>query len=345
MRWLKIVVFATLFLFSLYAGIMYLFFSENKTVRVEREINYPADKVYAQFVNLQNFTRWSNIFTSNRDFIINYYQPYEGVGSSLSYYDRASSDSGELFIRYAKAYSSVKYQLFRRKESNPTQINVSFKPVSRNRTKLVWLVTTPKVPLLKRFHTLAESRDLLGNIDKSLAELQNLMGSKVEKEQALASVKYDSIISENKPGSLLLGVNVSTSNKGDSWYKNIIMNHNKVHSFVMVDLQKREDEIGLPTLVTGATSYKDREVSYFFGIPVSKRVSLSDNNFIFKTVNPSQMLVIYYKGTFRERQGAVQKLIGKAQKENLRFGDIQMEFLETPQNEKVILKISLPVFR
>jgi hypothetical protein len=65
-----------------------------------------------------------------------------------------------------------------------------------------------------------------------MANLKNVLGNKVEKDNQMASIKYDSLMVENEEEKLLLGINVSTSNKKDALYKNIVMNYNKVYNYV-----------------------------------------------------------------------------------------------------------------
>jgi effector-binding domain-containing protein len=175
--------------------------------------------------------------------------------------------------------------------------------------------------------------------------LSALLSNKVLKDQQLANIKYDSIMSENIPTQLLLGVNVSANNKKDNLIKNIIMNHNKVTNFVKLDLGKKEDEYGLPVMIIPPNELKNKEISYFYGIPISKKVSVSDNSFSFRTQNATQAFVIYYKGNFAGRTKAIQQLMQKAKSENMRNGDIVESFVETPEEGKdCMMKIILPVY-
>jgi hypothetical protein len=41
-----------------------------------------------------------------------------------------------------------------------------------------------------------------------------------------------------------------------------------------MDLGKKDDEFGYPILITDADNYKDKEVSYFLGIPLSKKIGV-----------------------------------------------------------------------
>jgi hypothetical protein len=58
MRGFKIFIYIGIF-FGIYALSMFLV-DESKSFIIEKEINYPIDKVFPQFNNLQNFTQWND---------------------------------------------------------------------------------------------------------------------------------------------------------------------------------------------------------------------------------------------------------------------------------------------
>lgn len=345
MRWLKFGILAVLLLLGIYAASMY-FVQESKTFTVEKEINYPIEKVYPQFNNFQNFTRWNQYFNDSKNISINYFSPYQGQGASISFHDEKTGKNGEMFIRYENPFSTLKYQLFEEKKSNPYLINIKFKIVSPTKTRMIWFVHTPKQTWLKRSVNLWTESEFVQNLDKSMANLANILSNKVDKDQLLTTIKYDSLMVEESEGNLLLGISVSTANKGDQLFKNIVLNHNKALNFVSTDLGKREDEFGFPMLLTDANNFKDKEVSYFYGIPLSKRISVSDNNFNFRTVNGSKQYIIYFKGDYKNRIRSIQQLLQKAKQDTMRFGELQQVFIEAPAEGKdVNMKLALPVFK
>lgn len=346
MRFFKIIIVLILLLFGAYAASMYYFVDENKDFKIEKEIDYPVDKVFNQFNNLQNFTRWNNFFLSSPSIKIDYYTPYEGIGSSISYVDSKNDTDGELFIRYENNDQTLKYQLFEDKNENPTLVDVKFKAVSPEKTKITWYVHTPKLSVLRRVENFWTQDRFAENIDKSMVNLKNVLGNKVEKDNQMAAIKYDSLMIEHEEEKLLLGINVSTSNKKDALFKNIVMNYNKVYNYVSMDLGKKDDEFGFPMMITDADNYKDKEVSYFLGIPLSKKLGITDNNFSFRSVNPTQNYVMYYKGPYAGRIKAIQQLIQKAKKNEMRFGDIHQVFIERPiEDQEVNMKLSLSVYK
>jgi len=346
MRFFKIIAVIVVLLVGAYAASMYFFVDENKDFKIEKEIDYPLDKVFSQFNNLQHFTRWNNFFTSSPSVDIDYYTPYEGQGSAISYVDPKNDTDGEMFIRYENPAKSLRYQLFEDRNENPTVVDVQFKAVSPDKTKITWYVHTPKLSVLRRVENFWTEDRFAENINKSMVNLKNVLGNKVEKDNQMASIKYDSLMVENEENKLLLGINVSASNKKEALYKNIVMNYSKVYNYVTMDLGKKDDEFGFPVLITDADNYKDKEVSYFLGIPLSKKIGVPDNNFSFRTINPSQNYVIYYKGNYEGRIRAVQQLIQKAKKDEMRFGDIRQTFIERPiEGQEVNVKLSLSVYK
>ncbi len=344
MRWFKFIIIIVLCLFGLYSLSMN-FVDESKSFTHQSEINYPIEKVFPQFNNLQNFSSWNDFFTEKKDLSYSFFTPYEGKGSSMKYSDKSSSESGDFFIRYSNPGKTIRYQLFEGKNNNPYLIDVKFIPEG-TKTKIFWNIHTPKRSYLERSINLLAEDFFVENIDKSMKNLYQLLGNKVDRDQKLASIKYDSIMVENREGALLLGVNVSTRNSKDVLFKNVLMNHGKVVNFVRSDLGKKDDEFGTPVMITNPSNLKDKEISYFYGVPLSKRIPVSDNNFSFQTLNASKVYYIYYQGNYYNRVKNIQELLKKAKKDTLRNGQLMEEFLEEPvDNQDVKLKLSLPVYR
>ncbi len=346
MRWIKILILTVATLFGLYSLAMYYFAEESKVFSIEKTVDYPVDKVFSQFNNLQNLSRWNNYFSSSKTMTVDFYKPYEGLGSAMSFYDKSNDRTGEMSIKYVNPLRSLKYQLFEGDDENPSTITVKFKALNPEQTKITWLVHSPKMPLLKRSVNFWTEDVFVDNVEKSMANLKNLMSNKIEKDLLFTNIKYDSIMVEQEEGSLLLGVNISTSNKKGNLYKNVVMSYNKVFNYATNDLGKSEDEVGFPVLVTTPNNYKDKEVSYYLGIPLSKRLGVVDNNFNFRTMNGGKTYVIFYKGNYENRVASIQKLLQKAKKDTMRNGDLQQVFIERPENDKEVnLKLMLPVYR
>lgn len=346
MRFFKIITVLIVLMVGAYAASMYYFVDESRDFRIEKEIDYPVEKVFNQFNNLQNFTRWNNFFTGSPSIDIDYYTPYEGQGSSISYTDPKNETDGEMFIRYENPNKTLRYQLFENRNESPTRVDVKFKAVSAEKTKITWIVHTPKLSVLKRVGNFWTEDRFAENIDKSMVNLKNSLGNKVDKDNQMAAIKYDSIMVEDEEEKLLLGINVSTSNKKGALYRNIVMNYNKIYNYTTMDLGKKDDEFGFPVLITDADNYRDKEVSYFLGIPLSKKFGITDNNFSFRTQSPTRNYVMYYKGDYDARVKAVQQLIQKAKKDEMRFNDIRQTFLERPvEDQAVNMKLSLSVFK
>lgn len=64
------------------------FLDESKNFVIEKEINYPIDRVFPQFNNFQHFTEWHHYFSQDKNYNYRYFLPYEGQGSSM-YFENA----------------------------------------------------------------------------------------------------------------------------------------------------------------------------------------------------------------------------------------------------------------
>ena len=195
-RWFRIILLLLVLLASGYTAVMYYFFEEKNSFVVEKEIDFPVDKVFPQFDDLQNFTRWNDYFSSDKDYRYRYFLPYEGEGSSMSYsHTKDKSKYGEVFIRKVKGNKSISYELYQERKKAPYKIDVSFYPKGE-KTKVVWRVNTPKYPLLLRFKAADSDIEsyINNNVTVSVKNLTNLLSGKVDKEVMFNQIKYDSII-------------------------------------------------------------------------------------------------------------------------------------------------------
>ena len=72
-RWFRIILFLLVLLVSGYVGFMYSL-DKNKKFVIESEIGYPVERIFPQFENFQNFTRW-NQFLLEKKYNYQYFQP------------------------------------------------------------------------------------------------------------------------------------------------------------------------------------------------------------------------------------------------------------------------------
>lgn len=341
MRWIKYILLSLILLGGIGLNILNTH-DENKNFIIKKEISYNISKIFPQFVNFQNFTRWNHQFPSGQKYTFSYFSPYEGKGSSMKYINTHNpADFGEIFIRNSKPNKTIKYEIYENEISTPYKIEIKFIP-KRQKTQLIWLIETPKMSLLKGFIESISQEEIETKIEQSMKNLDRILSKKVEREIMFGQIKYDSIMIEEQEEKLLIGIN--TNNQKGNLFKNININHNKLISLVTKDLAKREDEFGLPILITEASNLKDKEISYFYGIPLSQQEKISDNNFIFKKVKSSKVYSIYYKGKYEQRISAINQLLNQIKKDSLKNGMLEEVFLEAPsENKDVILKIYFPV--
>lgn len=320
-------------------------YEEEKVFVVKKEVSYPVEKVFSQFENLQNFTKWNTQFILDKKYKYTYFQPYEGEGSAISFLNpKNEKDFGQIYIRSLKANKFIQYEFYKKNDKIPYIIKVSFLPKGE-KTKLIWDIETPKITLMESFLGSVTDEDIEYSIEQSMKGLTNLLSGKIEKDVMISQIKYDSIMIEEQEERLLLGLNVSANNQKGNLFKNINLNHNKLSSFLEKDLSKSDDEFGLPILLTEMGNLKNKEISYFYGVPLPKEEKISDRNFVFRKQNKSKIYTIYYKGKYENRRRSIEQLANRIKRDSLKNGMLEELFVEEPSEEKdVILKISLPVY-
>lgn len=346
MRWIKYIVLFFIVGIGGYFALLHSVEEQERHFVIEQEVAYPVEKVFPQFENFQNFTRWSGQFSGEERYSFRYFEPYEGVGSAMSYQNiKDKDDAGDLFIRSVKSNKSIKYEIYKKGDTKAYKVEVKFQPKGE-KTKITWNIEAPVVASILQMIEVISEEDLKKEISQGTKNLVGLLSGKIDQEILLGQIKYDSIIIEDREAKLLLGMNTSTNNKKGMLYKNITLNHHKVLNFVSKDLAKRDDEFGLPILITEVGGLKAKDVSYFYGVPVSKQESISDNNFIFRTLEKSKVYSIYYKGNYDQRVRSIDKLLREIKKDSLQSGLLEETFVQPPmEGQEVVLKLSLEAKR
>lgn len=346
MRWIKYLFFIVILGCVGYFAMFYTQEEQENHYEMEQEVGYPVEKVFSQFENFQHFTRWNGHFSGKEQYSFNYFQPYEGVGSSMTYQNiKEKDDAGEIFIRYIKPNKEIRYDIYKKGDARPYKMLVKFLSTGE-KTKIQWRIETPKeTSILRKMAEISEN-NWEQEIILGTKNMVSVLSGKVDQEILLGNIKYDSIIIEDRDKILLLGINTTTNNKRGMLYKNVGLTHNKTLSFITKDLAKRDDEFGLPMLITEVGGIKGKDVSYFYGMPVSKQEKIEDNNFVFKSLEKSKVYSIYYKGNYDQRTRSIDKLLKEIKKDTLRNGMLEETFIQPPMEGKdVILKLSLPVSR
>lgn len=344
MRWIKYLVLLVILGGVGYFALLNSVEEQEHHYVLEKEIAYPVDKVFPQFEDFQNFTRWSGHFSGKERYSFNYFQPYEGVGSVMTYQNiKDQNDAGEIFIRYIKPNKEIRYEIYKKGDAHPYKVVVKFSSKGE-KTKMQWRIETPKETSVLRMMTTMSENNLEQEILLGTKNLTSVLSGKIDQEILLGNIKYDSIMIEERDKLLLLGMNNTTNNKKGMLYKNIGLNHFKTLNFITKDLAKRDDEFGLPMLITEVGGIKGKDVSYFYGAPISKQEKVADNNFIFRTLEKSKVYSIYYKGNYDQRVRSIDKLLREVKKDSLQSGLLEETFIQPPmEGQEVMLKLSISV--
>lgn len=343
MSWIKKIIFSVVFLVLLFAFARYYVIEDAEKVKIDKELNFSLEEIFSQYNNLQNFVRWNGDVLNSDELFISYYEPYEGVGSSMSYKNKKGDVKGELSIIEQKDLKFIKYQYFK-DNHEPFYVKVDFNKISSNRTKVTYILERPSKTLYDKLLTYWKDEPTFFMMDKEVDRLEHLLSNKVDKKIFLDNIILDSIMVEEREEQILLGNYFSVVNKKSMLRKDVLDNIEQLEQYMEVVLEKHEDEYGFPIMITDIDDSKGN--SYYLGIPVSESMTLKDKEFGFRTFESSKVLSIFYKGNFDNRKNAINQLVKVAKKDSLRYNKVEQIFLSKPNNEaNILMKIMLPVVK
>ncbi len=341
MRWIKIIFYTAIVLLTVYAVSM-LFVDESKTYDFTEDLPFPIGKVSDNFENMQHFSEWKQLTEDDHDLSYTFYSPYRGTGSSLHFVNRKDSlINGDVFLRYANPPYTFKYQIFSGRGESPYTIDIKLQKKSDALTRVFWKLSTPKQPLLRRSAAFFSDDEIRENFDHSMSRLRAVLSGKVDRENMLGNIQYDSVVVEQQPERLLLGLNSSAAGKKEILGRSVELTYAKLHNFLTKDLGRKESEFGETEMITALENFRENHVSYFLGVAVKDRQPLNDNSFTYRNLPASRALVIYYKGNYAGMINKVELLARHAKDNGYRPRELVQTFLTDPGNDDTIIKLSL----
>jgi len=345
MKWIRL--FTVIFLVMAVIYLISMFYvEENRNFQVVKEVDFPKAKVFEQFNNTQKFASWYQFSDGNQELHFQYFSPYEGEGSSLHFENKNNSEVGDFFIRKIIPNQQIKYQFLRDKDKHPFLISVKFDSTAPNKTQLIWHVQTPSRTFLKRSLNILSEKHFTNSLDKSMEVLNTLLSKKVDKETKLLAIKYDTIITENRPAEMLLGLSATAPNRAKEDFANSVWrSYNSLQVFLTQDMDKKDDEFGEPQLIMRASAANAKEISYFLGVKINNKEDLKDNSFVFQDIKQGKYLTAYYKGDYNNRKTVINQLKREARRQKMAEGRLTEIFMQPPNDEEeVILKIMLEIY-
>ncbi|MBF5027431.1 SRPBCC family protein [Planobacterium oryzisoli] len=345
MRWIKFLVILSVIGVGVYV-VTGLLTTRPKTYTFSQSVPYSVDKVFQQFRDVREFASWNGYFTAlgnDKDWSAAYFEPYTGMGANAKFYNEKNGMFREVLLKYENLNRSVRYHFLENGWERPVVVDVIMRPKGSAHTNLEWHITIPEQSVFSTMTSEWEEDSMKPLITRSTQRLSITLGNKVDKDLLLQNIIYDSIFTQTRKGALLVGVSATSANRPETLMESTVVQHNKVWAYATMDLAKREDELGFPTMLYTVGGKGETHLSYYYGVEVSKREGLKDQSFSYRTVPSSSVYSMFHRGNARSIEGAVEKLVKKAKADSVRIGDLQQEFLDPPVNGQTLrVKLSLP---
>lgn len=308
---------------------------EPQIITLQKNIDLPIDKVFPHFDHLQKLNNWS-VFFSEKDFpSMVYYSPYEGLNASSTLFSKDKKRQIELSIKKRKAHQHIQYQIIESNNKKPILLDVHFKPVG-NGTQLNYKMTIPPTNAIFQDELFDNESDFQQKVNQSMAQLKNFVENKIQKENQLGKIQFDSIEVEKLEATNYIGISSSSKNNKNDWTKNLEKNSTKLENFITLDMGIKADDMGYTTLFYAPKSTM-KEQQYFLGISVNQLQPIKDASFSVQHKPASHALIAYYKGDWEGRVKVQQNLLQKADKENKTMHYFALVFLKKPQKDQPIL--------
>ena len=337
-RWIIIIL---IIIFGSYYVGSKVFIEDYKTYRFESSIDEPVAKIFPQYNELQTYAKWQP-YLAAKDIRKIYYSPYAGAGAQLEYAAADGSQSGLLTITRTVPAKSIRLELLENSQSQPIVVDIAFRAQGSG-CKILYKVNRPPVNKITAFLQPKGSMKMLEDMRQETVALKNYLNKRSSRDAFLTNIRFDTIMLEKVPGVLLLGINTSSKNNPADFTEQLSRTHNKIFAFLTMDLGKEEDELGFPVLVSSDLRSKQKEKSFFYGVPVRAKMDISDNTITYLNIPASAAYSVYYQGDLNGIVAKVEELTNKIRKESKLPAPPQIYYLENPsQGSRWLVKIILP---
>lgn len=286
--------FLILLLLLLIAGcVIPSFLPENIEIQVSKKFNNPISEVFLEFNDLENYGTWGALISEDSiNTRVNYFSPYKGKGSSLTWTNKKDTHigKGEYKILKSKINQYIQSQIifvetrvictediFFKSESGATQVSIHLK--------------TGDFSYFNRIFAYLYSGKLKERLEKSLDRLgRKLDKDDINKELTVGETKYIDF-----DGIQLLAIKNETTTNMDDIYKSMYKSLNEISEYLTDSLRYIPTDIKNPIAYYTKFDTINKTATFYSGYPVKldvlpsnsemKLISIPGGRAIFTLIN------------------------------------------------------------
>ncbi|MGM5631058.1 hypothetical protein O2K51_09160 [Apibacter raozihei] len=253
-------------LFAIAGCIIPSFLPKNINFQVSREYNNPISEVFLEFNDLENYGVWGTMVSEDSiNTRINYFAPYKGEGSSLTWSNKKDTNigKGEYKILKSKINKYIQSQIIFVETAVICIEDIYFKPVDGS-TQVTVNLKTEDFSYFNRIFAYLYAERLQDNLEESLARLEKkLSKGNLNKILASGDTEYTDL-----QGIQMIAIKNETSTDAEDIYKSMHKSLGEITEYLTDSLRYIPNDIKNPIAYYIKYDTIEKSAVFYSGYPV-----------------------------------------------------------------------------
>ncbi|GGG56926.1 SRPBCC family protein [Bizionia arctica] len=310
MKALKYILFLILILiigFTIYVAVQ----PNSFEVKRVQTINAPAEVVYNNVIDFENWNSWSSWIENDPETVITLGDKTKGVDGSYSWID--SKGKGKIKTLTTSENVSIDQEM-QLDDFAPSKLHWEFNSISKSQTEVVWKINSGNIPFMFKAYALFSGGfdSMLGpDFERSLEKLDSIVMASMK----VYSIKVDGI-TQHGGGFYLYN---TTSTKMDD-FENVMQNMlSKVSHYAQ---ENNITTAGPPFILYHKWDETNNSVMFSSCIPTTSQIITTENNILTGQLESFKAVKTILKGDYSNLKEAWQTTMDYFPKNGLEMAEL-----------------------
>ncbi|MDR1876744.1 MAG: hypothetical protein LBQ84_03890 [Flavobacteriaceae bacterium] len=282
-----------IFLLIISGCVILIFLPKNIEIHISRDFDNPISEVFLEFNDMENYGTWGILIGEDSiNTRINYFSPYKGEGSSLTWKNKKDDNigEGEYKILKSKINQYIQSQIIFVEARIVCMEDIYFKSEGGG-TRVSIRLKTEDFSYFNRIFAYLYARKLEENLENSLQKLTDILSKdNSNKELAVGDIEYTDF-----QGVQLLAIKNETSMNTAEIYKSMYRSLHDITKYLTDSLRYIPTDIKNPVAYYTTFDTINKTVVFYSGYPVKldvlpsntdiKLISIPQGKAIFTPIN------------------------------------------------------------
>lgn len=318
-----------------------LFLPNKINVSVERDFKIQTGKIFEDFNNLNEFSKWEpwtfNDSTAQKEF----FSPYRGKGAGYGW--NSKNKKGMMTIIESQPNQVVEYKLEGFDLGNQSQMLVAFESIDSATTNVKWEVASEKLNYFSRYFAYFTSKNLTHTLENGLDNLEHYLQTAALTSEQAQTLKPGEIEIENFEGKKLIAIYNTTSLENEELRTAVDESLGEIYSY-LVDYKKvNPNTIGKAVIYFDKINTAEDRIEFYSGYPIVETIEQADNMELF-AIEANQTLVCIHEGSYETINETITQMKAFAKTNNINTGHTYWEEIITQPNTDNNIKPQIKVY-